>query len=270
MEIAVKTGLPAKWNMKINACHPAKVRRYDRTSERSALPVRRCCHALTGILLLLGPLHGWAQYALHITPVDRDSVFLHKNLGLTTSFKTREACSDYVYNLIPMLQSKGYATASADSVAFTAKSATLRLYIGQNWRWANIDTRHVDPALLAAVAWYPRTFSHRTLDFRQYEARQQLLLDYLENNGYPFAKVSLDSVTLQGEGEVSAKLKIDKGPLYKIDSIRVFGPAKISNDFLQRYLNIPQTAASIGRTDCWPSAKRCSNCPMCRKSNPGT
>ncbi|HVS95194.1 MAG TPA: POTRA domain-containing protein [Puia sp.] len=226
--------------MKINACHPAKLQR----STLSANPVRPGCAAAAGRLaaiaiLLLASLGSRAQYILHILPVDRDPAFFYKELRLDTSFRNQETCTEYVYNLIPALQGKGYATASADSVSFTPRSATLRLYVGQNWRWANIDTRHIDPALLSAVAWYPRTFSHRALDFRQYEARQQLLLDYLENNGYPFAKVSLDSVTLQRDGAVSARLKIEKGPLYKIDSIRVFGTARISNEFLQRYLNIP-------------------------------
>jgi outer membrane protein assembly factor BamA len=41
------------------------------------------------------------------------------------------------------------------------------------------------------------------------------------------------------EDSVSANLVVDKGPLYKIDSIRVYGNARISNDFLQRYLGIP-------------------------------
>lgn len=245
MEIAVKTGLPAKWNMKIDPCHPVKIRRYDRG--RPVLPGRLFRHGWIGLLLVLGPFIGRAQYTLHIQPVDRDSVFIHKNLGLVTSFRSQEACLEYVYDLIPLLQAKGYATASADSVNYGKGSATLRLYIGRTWRWANIDTRRVDPALLAAAAWYPRTFAHRPLDFKQYTARQKLLLDYLENNGYPFAKVSLDSVTLRDAGEISATLKIDKGPLYKIDSIRVYGTAKISNDFLQRYLNIPN--GSIYRKD---------------------
>ena len=230
MEIAVKTGLPAKRNMKINACHPAKVRRYVWIT-----------------LLMLSASAGRAQYALHFLPVDKDSVFIIKKLGLDTSFRTQQACTEYVNHLIPMLQARGYATASADSISFTGTSATVKLFIGETWHWANIDTRRVDPALLAAVAWYPKTFSHRVLDFSQYEARQQQLLDYLENNGYPFAKVSLDSITLHQGGEVSARLQIDKGPLYKIDSIRVYGTAKISNDFLQRYLNIPN--GSIYRKD---------------------
>jgi outer membrane protein assembly factor BamA len=69
----------------------------------------------------------------------------------------------------------------------------------------------------------------------------------MENNGYPFARISLDSVTLRDSGEVSAVLKVDKGPLYKIDSIRVYGTGRISTEFLQRYLNIPN--GSIYRKD---------------------
>lgn len=190
-------------------------------------------------VLLLAPFAGWSQYALHVIPVDKDSAFIRNKLDIPAGFKNREACTEYIYNLIPTLQGKGYVTASADSISYGSNKATLRLYMGTLWKWAYIDTRHVDPTLLAAVAWNPRAFVHRPLDFRQYQYRQQLLLDYMENNGYPFAKVSLDSVTLHESGEVSARLKIDKGPLYKIDSIRIYGTARISNQFLQRYLNIP-------------------------------
>ena len=234
MEIAVMTGLPAKWNMKIDACHPAKVRRYARSR------IRRYCATFL-LLLLFGPFKGWAQYTLHIVPVDKDTSFIRKRLGmgLLTSFKTREACTEYVYTILPTLATRGYMTASADSVTYGKTSATLRLYVGAPWRWGYIDTRRIDPTLLAAANWNSKTFAQRPLDFHQYQVRQQLMLDYMENNGYPFARISLDSVVLRDSGQVSAILKIDKGPLYKIDSIRVFGPAKISNDFLQRYLNIP-------------------------------
>jgi len=126
-----------------------------------------------------------------------------------------------------------------DSVVAEATGTTIRLYVGESYRWTRIDVGGVDPALLSAVAWSDRTFSHHLVDFRQYQARQQQLLDYLEDNGYPFAKVSLDSVTLAAHGEVSAKLKVEKGPLYHIDSIRLYGTGRISNDFMQRYLNIP-------------------------------
>ncbi|HEY4109901.1 BamA/TamA family outer membrane protein [Puia sp.] len=208
--------------------------------------VRRYSRTILWVLCLL-PLGGWAQYVLRIEPVDKDPEFIRTKLGITTSFRSREVCTEYIYNLIPLLQAKGYFTASVDTVSYGPASATLRLFLGHAWRWAAIDTRRVDPTLLAAVAWNPKTFSHRLLDFRQFENRQQLMLDYLENNGYPFARVSLDSVALRDSGEVSAVLQVDKGPLYKIDSIRVYGTARISTEFLQRYLNIP--VGSIYRKD---------------------
>jgi hypothetical protein len=45
--------------------------------------------------------------------------------------------------------------------------------------------------------------------------------------------VYLDSLQIESE-KVWAQLKLEKGPSYKIDSIRILGNAKISNDFLQR------------------------------------
>ncbi|MBS1606080.1 MAG: BamA/TamA family outer membrane protein, partial [Bacteroidetes bacterium] len=226
------TGLPAEGDMKIDTCHSVKVRRCRVTAMRGV------GLALLWILLL-APSGGRAQYPLHIFSVDRDTGYLKSRLGVVTMFKTREACSEYLYELIPQLQAKGYLTASVDSITVENASASIRLYLGGIYRWASIDTRHIDPALLAAVSWNDRTFSHRLLDYRQLQARQQQLLDYLENNGYPFAKVSIDSISLKDSSEVSAVLRIDKGPLYKIDSIRIYGTAKISSDFMQRYLNIP-------------------------------
>ena len=160
-------------------------------------------------------------------------------LGLTTSFKSREACEEYIYSLPKLLQGKGYMTASVDSMSLDSAAATIHLYVGRIYHWAYINTRKVEPALLAAVSWNDKSFANHALDFAQYKTREKLLLDYLENNGYPFAKISLDSIVLSGQDEISANLKIDKGPLYKIDSIRVYGTARISKEFLGHYLNIP-------------------------------
>jgi len=114
------------------------------------LKVQGYCRLLLWIVFF-SPFTGWAQYALHIIPVDKDSVFIQKQLGLTTAFKARAPCTEYIYSLLPLLQAKGYVAASIDSVTYGDKSASLRLYVGDTWRWAQIDTRHTDPTLLAAV-----------------------------------------------------------------------------------------------------------------------
>jgi outer membrane protein assembly factor BamA len=195
-------------------------------------------YVLTIIVLLIAS-RGWAQYTLHITAVDKDSLFVHKQLGLTTTFRSRDVCTEYIYTIPGLLQAKGYLTASVDSVVNDSTGTAVRLFVGASYRWARIGVKGVDPALLSAIAWNEKSFSNRVLDFRVYQARQQQLLDYLEDNGYPFARVSLDSVALGPDGDVSAELKVEKGPLYHIDSIRLYGTGKISNEFMQRYLNIP-------------------------------
>ena len=45
-----------------------------------------------------------------------------------------------------------------------------------------------------------------------FQSEELLLLNYLENNGYPFAKISLDSVEIQ-QGAIQGVLNIEKGPL---------------------------------------------------------
>ena len=142
----------------------------------------------------------------------------------------------YLFQLPSVLQSKGYITASIDSVNYDSLSATAVVYLGEQYKWARINTSDKDNTTLQTIRW-PGSFEG-LVDFRTLHFWQQKILDHLEDTGHPFGKVYLDSITLSGE-EVNAVLKIDQGPLYKIDSIRIHGDAQISNEFVQRYLEIP-------------------------------
>ncbi|RYY90601.1 MAG: hypothetical protein EOO15_02045, partial [Chitinophagaceae bacterium] len=95
-----------------------------------------------------------------------------------------------------------------------------------------------DADLFSAVRWNAGSYRNTAIDFNRMHSLQQRLLDHLEDVGYPFAKVFLDSVRIEGE-EVNAALRIDRGPRYLIDSIRVYGDLRISNDLLQRHLELP-------------------------------
>jgi outer membrane protein assembly factor BamA len=176
-------------------------------------------------------------YPLFIRSVDKDSAFLLNNAGLQTSFISRSECIAYVNKLPAALQSKGYVTASVDSILFDTTSAKMVLYLGNAYRWAHLNTDNAEPSLLQSSGWNAKQFAGKPVDFERIKALQEKMLRYLENNGYPFAKIFLDSLQLQ-QDSVSAQLKVEKGPLYRIDSIRIFGEAKVSNNFLQHYLDI--------------------------------
>lgn len=166
-----------------------------------------------------------------------DTVDVSPSLGLVKEFDDKGACSQYIFELPKLLQKKGYITASVDSVQMDSTKAEVLLFLGQTYRWALLNTSAVPQDLLNAAGYRDKNFKQQPLDYAAVQLLQTRLLDKLENTGYPFANVYLDSFTLQQEG-ITAILKIDKGPLYKIDSIRVYGDVKISNRFLQRYLEI--------------------------------
>jgi len=191
------------------------------------------------VFLLLCIINGSAQnkYNLYLQGVDKDSATIVAKTGLQTSFVSRIACEEYINRLPGYLQSKGYVTASIDSLNYDSGFARMLLFTGELYLWAQLDAKNIEPSILDAIGWREKMFINKPMDFSQVQLLEEKMLNHLENTGYPFARVYLDSLQLEGE-KVSALLSVNKGPLYKIDSIRIYGNAKISNKFLQRYLDI--------------------------------
>lgn len=187
------------------------------------------------LLTLCKGVEAQSVYPVRYTIADsaaQDTAFLKKD------FADRQAAMQYVAELPKLLQSKGYVTASIDSARFDSLSAQVALFLGQPYQWATVATAPEDAALLEAVRWNTQSFSGAPMNFAQLEGWKVKILDYLEETGHPFARVSLDSIQLEAN-KMSARLNIYRGPLYHIDSIRVYGDVKIDNRFLQRYLDIP-------------------------------
>ncbi len=201
---------------------------------------RLCC--FWGLLFYWGlslPASAQQRYELKYVFSDKDSSLLPEALGLKNSFPDKDACSRYVNGVGSFLQSNGYITASVDSIVYDSLAASVWIYVGGKYQWSGIDTDSADQKALAAVGWNKKVFSEAAVDFKTISAWQERILQYYENNGYPFAQVRLDSLTIEGE-KVYAKLVTTKGPSYRIDSIRVVGKARISNYFLQQYLGITE------------------------------
>jgi outer membrane protein assembly factor BamA len=206
------------------------------------------------------------DYFLYIRCTDKDPAFMAANLAIPAAFRSREECTRYIGQLPAYLQAKGYINASVDSVLYDTAFARVVLYIGDRYQWAAVDTRGIDPVVLAAVGWKEKLLTGKPVAFAQVGQWQEKILDYMENNGYPFAKVYLDSVQVSGE-KVWAQLKLEQGPLYTIDSIRVFGTAKISNEFLQRYLDI-RNGSLFSKEKLLGIGKRMRELPYVEEASP--
>jgi outer membrane protein assembly factor BamA len=203
-------------------------------------------YGVTLFLILASWLRGQAQYSLHVKMSSSDSLIRSASLGIPNNFKDRAGCTEYIFKLTDILRNKGFTSASIDSVQMDSTSAFLLLYIGERFTWSAIRTRPADLEIINEAGWDTKKLIGKPATPDLLQAEELLLLNWLENNGYPFAKISFDSVIISN-GAIHAVLDIDKGPLYKIDSIRINGPAKISVDFMERYLGIPE--GSIYRKD---------------------
>src|SRR4029079_8980132 len=121
------------------------------------------------------------NYTIRYKNINNDSLPKTEMNLLQTSFPTRSEPSLYVFQLPASLRAKGFITASIDSVHYDSLSATVSLYMGEQYKWAKIKTLPKGEAILEAVRW-PRNSFSGPVDFVTLQAWQQKILDHLEEN----------------------------------------------------------------------------------------
>lgn len=179
--------------------------------------------------------HASAQaYPVRYQTTAADSVHLN-SLSLPVNFPSRMEADAYLAGLLPFLQSKGFVTASIDSLRIDSAEAVVTLFLGEPYQWSRVRTSEKDGPILEAIH-FPSLKG--AMDVATLATWQKRILDYLEESGHPFGKAYFDSIQINGN-EVEALLKIEKGPLYRIDSLQVIGDAKVNREFLQKYLQLP-------------------------------
>jgi outer membrane protein assembly factor BamA len=177
------------------------------------------------------------KFKLNIQLVDKDTTFDLQALKLQTTFSDQLQCNIYISNIPALLSSRGYPTASVDSVWGDTLSAGINLFLGKQYKWIKLLPDSIEKKAIDESGYFEKNFTNKLLNMEQLQKMQLRLLNYYENNGYPFAQVFLDSINLE-EDKINALLKVNKGVLYHIDSISVFGKAKINKNFLYHYLSI--------------------------------
>ncbi|WP_165958241.1 POTRA domain-containing protein [Segetibacter sp. 3557_3] len=167
--------------------------------------------------------------------IDGDSARISNELKLKTSFGNKVESTAFISRLPAILQAGGYLAGSVDSSSVNDSISYVSVYTGAHFGNRAIGIKEVDRTLLDDAGY--KIANNQPLNFSQYRELQQKLLSHLENNGYPFARLMLDSISLR-PGQVSAFVLLDKGIPYRFDSVRIFGSAKISKNFIHRYLAI--------------------------------
>ena len=198
----------------------------------------------------------------------KDSVIKPPAPVLKTSFPDLQQISTYINDLPRMLAAKGYPVASVDSIWQEKNTFHILLYIGTKYNWIQLNTSGIESAYLAKGGYVAGNFSGKPMNIAEVDIIKERLLTVYENEGFPFATVYLDSVSIN-EDKISAILTVNKGLLYRIDSIKNYGKLKLNKKFLQQYLNI-SNGSTYSREKLKDVDRRMLELPYAQTMQPST
>jgi outer membrane protein assembly factor BamA len=149
------------------------------------------------------------------------------------------AAEKEVQAVIATLRQTGFLLAQTDSLIKDQTTLHAYVTVGQKYRYATIRAGNLEPSIASRIGISERLFTQKPFNYQLLAKSIEKILSYYENNGYPFARVSLDSVVVK-DAHISAQFKVQKNKLYKIDSVLVVGTAKLNPAYLRRYLSVKE------------------------------
>lgn len=144
-------------------------------------------------------------------------------------------------NCLALLHRNGYLQARIDSIALSPKGITMYGYRGDRYRWANIGVDSATILLLRELNILAPHLKGRVIRPRGLTRFTQEVLRSCENNGYPFASVSLSKVEI-GQKSISAKLWVEKGARVLFDTLTVKGTARLNSRYIASLIRITKGA----------------------------
>ena len=165
------------------------------------------------------------------------------DLPLLRRYKVRGSVPDSlsalreVRELVRALQGDAYLTASADTVRWTRDTVRVRLYVGEQFRWAYLRNGNLGDGLLTRAGYREKFFRNTPFVPEDWAKLQERILTEAENQGFPFATIGLDSVQLRGH-DISGRVVLKRGRAVVFDSLQIVGNTKTKKRFLSKYLQI--------------------------------
>lgn len=142
-----------------------------------------------------------------------------------------------VRELVLALQGDSYLTASADEMRWSRDTVRVRLYVGEQFRWAYLRNGNLGDGLLTRAGYREKFFRHTPFVPADWAKLQERILTEAENQGFPFATVGLDSIRLDGH-DIAGRVVLKRGRVVVFDSLQIVGNTKTKKRFLTKYLQI--------------------------------
>lgn len=138
---------------------------------------------------------------------------------------------------IRQLRLSGYLAANVDHLVWADSSWLASLHLGDQYSWAQIDLEGVPEGWLRQAGVRIDRLEGKVVDWLAWFQIQEQLLEYAENHGYPFARVSVRQIQGQGE-QLGALIHLETGPPVEFAAFEISGDLRLSNNYLENALGL--------------------------------
>ena len=193
-------------------------------------------------ILLLSIQKSWGQknYSLKILLIDSANAEISefkKDINEIKFYRDSSQADENLESLITKFRAGGFLSAGIDSLIRDSLSTTAFIYAGNKYNWSVIRQGNVPEELLQGTGFRKKLYSGKPFNNKQLELLTSNVLRNCENNGYPFASITLDSIEIENNN-FSGALALNKNRFIKIDSIIIKGTATVAPVYLYNYIGI--------------------------------
>jgi len=133
------------------------------------------------------------------------------------------------------LQNQGYLAASIDSIRFENDNVHSYLFLGRQFKWNALDFSRIESHMYDELNL--ERYLSEIIRLNDLNKMRTQLLNFYENNGFPFAQVQLQNTEIQ-DSIINTEIIVAKGDYYTLDSIIFKGDAKITKTFIRNTIKL--------------------------------
>jgi hemolysin activation/secretion protein len=195
-----------------------------------------CALGIAGWLPLAGQP---ASITLDVVLLDAATEALPRRLPWPeAAYPDSTAALEALGRLITALHEEAFLEAGVDTLVGRASGYAALLHVGPRYAWLALHPGNAPPGWLEQAGYRERRFLDQPLQWGQWLALRDQLARIAANNGYPFARARLKAAQLRAPGQLEAAIELQKGPLVRLESLKLEGESPLQLAYLYAYLGI--------------------------------
>ncbi|HOY32781.1 MAG TPA: BamA/TamA family outer membrane protein [Bacteroidales bacterium] len=187
-------------------------------------------------IILAGPVYAQKNVTLNIISNDSSEKIIQRS-HVEKQYVTRNDALNGANDLLAYLYKQGFLAARIDSLKTDSARVDAFLTIGKKYTFKSLRKGNLDKYLSNEINFRAQQFSGKPFNYDEIIKLSEKLLEYSENNGYPFAEFRLDSVQIN-DNRIDAVINFQRNNKVLVDSIILKGNSKIAPGYLKSYLSV--------------------------------